>query len=165
MPIAQPLAALPPYGCGIPLAGASARCWHYVEVIGNSEEVRSVVCLSAQLKNPLRRGFSPSVSFADSSLPEGAFGWCASQNLPLTREVARQSRDGRREKPKGRYLVTIKRQNFRIRRRGAHRAPAAGTFGFAANHIDTRAAARGRAVDDRPYGVEWNASEIRGGLG
>ena len=34
----------------------TARCWHYVEVIGNSEEVRSVVCLSAQLKIPLRRG-------------------------------------------------------------------------------------------------------------
>ena len=25
MPIAQPLAAVPPYGCGMPLAGASAH--------------------------------------------------------------------------------------------------------------------------------------------
>ena len=26
-PAAQPLAALPPYGCGVPLAGAAAPCW------------------------------------------------------------------------------------------------------------------------------------------
>ena len=100
------------------------------------------------------------------------------EDLPLMRKVARRSRDGRGEKPKDRNELPIIPKNFRIRRRGAHRAPvlalpysrillrivrragspepaAAGIFDFSANHVEPRAAARGRALDERPYGVVW----------
>ena len=34
--MAQPLAAVPPYGCGIPLAGVTPRCRHHRFCVRNS---------------------------------------------------------------------------------------------------------------------------------
>ena len=54
MAIAQPLAALPPYGCGIPLAGASAL------------QAFSILLQSILQRAPAGAG-TLSVSFTDSS--------------------------------------------------------------------------------------------------
>ena len=67
----------------------------------------------------LSRAFRAPAPSSEGAIEQGAIP----ENLPLTRKVARRSRDGRREKPKDWNRFPTKRKNLRIRRRCAHRAP------------------------------------------